>query len=78
MATQLPFTIYDPQRMAEWIDGVWTTALDAGSASALGATWTASLASAAHVITYDASCVAPQTIGFADDNDDLFLDSDAP
>ena len=78
MTTQLPFTIYDPQRISEWIEAVWTTALDAGSAAALGATWTASQASAAHVVTYDAHCVAPQTIGFIDDNDDLFLDSDTP
>nr|HEX4316320.1 hypothetical protein [Kofleriaceae bacterium] len=78
MATQLPFTIYDPEMMADWVDGVWAQALDAGTASALGATWTASLAGAAHVVTYDASCVAPQTIGFADDNDDLFVDSNVP
>jgi hypothetical protein len=77
MTTQLPFTIYDPEMMAEWAEGVWLDASDYGSTTALGATWTAGHAGAAHEITYDAHCVMPQTIDFAADNDDLFADSDA-
>jgi hypothetical protein len=78
MATRLPFTIYDPQLMAAWAEQVWLDATDHDVATALGASWTASRAGIAHEVVYDASCVAPQTIGFGDDNDDLFRDSDAP
>jgi hypothetical protein len=76
MTTRLPFTIYDPQLMAEWAERVWLDATDHESASSLGATWTAGTVGRAHEITYDAHCVAPQTIAFDADNDDLFLDSD--
>lgn len=77
MRTQLPFSIYDPQLMAAWAEDVWTAAQAHGTADALGVPWTASLAGAAHEITYDASCIAPQSIPFDQDNDDLFADSDA-
>ena len=73
MQTQLPFTIYDPERMAEWAEDLWTQ----GTAQALGVTWTAGVSDAgAHEITTDASCIAPQTIDYDADNDDLFEDSD--
>jgi hypothetical protein len=49
-----------------------------GSAIALEVPWTASTDGAAHEVTYDASCVRPQKLAFEADNDDLFLDSDAP
>lgn len=78
MKTRLPFTIYDPQLMAEWAERVWADAMKDGAAEALGATWTASTTGAAHEVTYDAHCVKPQKLGYEDDNDDLFLDSDAP
>jgi len=74
MRTKVPFTIYDPQLMAEWAEQVWRDA----PATSLGATWTASTIERAHEITYDAHCVQPQTIPFTADNDDLFEDSDAP
>ena len=77
MTTQVPFTIYDPELMAEWAEGVWQDATDNGTANAFGVAWTAGAVQAAHEITYDAHCVAPQTIGFTADNDDLFADSDA-
>jgi hypothetical protein len=77
MATKLPFTIYDPELMAEWAEGVWSEAMDSpdGTASALGATWTAGRVVNAHEITYDARCVMPQSIDYAADDDDLFADS---
>jgi hypothetical protein len=78
LATKLPFTIYDPQMMAEWAEQVWAEANANGQASSLGVTWTASTSSAAHEVTYDASCVRPQKLAYEADNDDLFLDSDAP
>jgi hypothetical protein len=78
MRTQLPFTIYDPELMAEWAEGVWTEASHRGAAESLGVTWTAGAVEHAHEVTYDASCIAPQTIPFEADNDDLFEDSDAP
>jgi hypothetical protein len=78
MTTKLPFTIYDPQMMAEWAERTWAEARTSGSATSLGATWTASTVGAAHEVTYDASCVQPQKLAYEDDNDDLFLDSDAP
>lgn len=78
MRTQLPFTITDPEMMFHWAEGVWQKANAAGSETALGVPWTASTEGKAHEITYDASCVKPQMIGFADDHDDLFEDSDAP
>lgn len=78
MTTKLPFTIYDPQLMAEWVERTWAQATAAGSATSLGATWTASTVGAAHEVTYDASCVRPQKLAYEDDHDDLFLDSDAP
>lgn len=78
MTTQVPFSIYDPQLMTEWAESVWLDATDHDRATAFGVPWTAGTVNGAHEITYDAHCVAPQTIGFADDNDDLFVDSDAP
>ncbi len=80
MTTKLPFSIYDPQLMHEWAEQVWTEASgnDNNTAIAFDVPWTASTVEAAHEVTFDASCVQPQTIGFEDDNDDLFLDSDAP
>lgn len=79
MKTQLPFTIYDPQLMAEWAEQVYKQAVDSGGAvTSLGVPWTAGTVGQAHEVTYDAHCVAPQTLGYADDNDDLFEDSDAP
>jgi hypothetical protein len=78
MKTQLPFTIYDPQMMSEWAESVWTQATNGGTATSLGVPWTASTVGQAHEVTYDAHCVQPQTIGFTEDNDDLFEDSDAP
>lgn len=77
MTSKLPFTIYDPEMMAEWAEQVWLDATDHGTAVALGVPWTAGHAGAAHEITYDAHCVIPQTIDFAADHDDLFEDSDA-
>ncbi|HEY1559230.1 MAG TPA: hypothetical protein VGF94_30625 [Kofleriaceae bacterium] len=77
MTTRLPFTIYDPQLMAAWAEQVWLDATDHATATAFGVPWTASSVAAAHEVTYDASCVPPQTIAFAADNDDLFEDSDA-
>jgi hypothetical protein len=76
MQTQLPFTIYDPQMIAEWAEGVWLDAIDHDTATALGVPWTADSVGAAHEIVYDASCVQPQTIAFDGDADDLFADSD--
>ena len=76
MQTQLPFTIYDPEMMAEWAEQVWLDAIDHDTATALGVPWTAGTVGAAHEITYDASCVAPQAIAFDADSDDLFEDSD--
>jgi len=78
MTTRLPFTIYDPELMASWAESVWQAASKHGAATALGAEWTAGTDGAAHEVTFDASCVAPQTIPFTADNDDLFADSDAP
>ena len=78
MQTKVPFTIYDPQLMAEWAESVWQAATQYGTATSLGAQWTASTNESAHEVTFDASCVAPQTLPFTADNDDLFLDSDAP
>ncbi|MBA2539610.1 MAG: hypothetical protein H0V17_08250 [Deltaproteobacteria bacterium] len=78
MKSRLPFTIYDPQMMAEWAERVWTEASASGSAMSLGVPWTATTSEAAHEVTYDASCVRPQKLAYEDDNDDLFLDSDAP
>jgi hypothetical protein len=75
MQTQLPFTIYDPELMAEWAESVYLDAIDHGTATSLGVPWTASTVDAVHEITYDASCVQPQTIAFDADNDDLFADS---
>lgn len=75
MQTQLPFTIYDPEMMADWAEQVWSEANDNGTAQALGVPWTASVNAGAHEVTYDASCVAPQTIAFDADADDLFADS---
>lgn len=78
MKTKLPFTIYDPEMMADWAESVWQAAEAHGVATSLGAQWTAGLAGNAHEVTFDASCVPPQTLPFTADNDDLFLDSDAP
>jgi hypothetical protein len=78
MRTRLPFTIYDPEMMADWAERVWQGAMEKGVATSLGAQWTASTDGLAHEVTFDASCVKPQTIPFTQDNDDLFLDSDAP
>ena len=78
MQTEVPFTIYDPEMMADWVEQVWLDATDHGVATSFGVPWTASEVGIAHQVTYDASCVSPQTIGFTDDNDDLFEDSDAP
>ena len=75
MQTQLPFTIYDPEMIAEWAEGVWLDATDHGTATALGVPWTAGTVESVHEITYDASCVQPQTIAFDGDADDLFADS---
>lgn len=76
--TKVPFSLYDPELMTKWAEGVWQEASKSGSASSLGAKWTASTVGGSHEITYDASCVAPQTIPFDADNDDLFKDSDSP
>jgi hypothetical protein len=78
MTTRLPFTIYDPELMAQWGERVWTEANEKGSATSLGVPWTAGTVEAAHEVTYDASCVRPQELAYEADNDDLFLDSDAP
>lgn len=80
ITNKLPFTIYDPQLMHEWAEQVWTAANGSpdNTATAFDVPWTASTVDAAHEVTYDAHCVQPQTIAFEDDNDDLFLDSDAP
>lgn len=78
LATKLPFTIYDPQLMAEWTERVWTQASSAGTATAFDVPWTASTVGKAHEVTYDAHCVRPQKLAYEDDNDDLFADSDAP
>ncbi len=78
MRTRLPFTIYDPEMMADWAERVWQGAMEKGVATSLGAQWTASTDGLAHEVTFDASCVKPQTIPFTQDNDDLFMDSDAP
>ena len=78
MATKLPFTIYDPELMSEWAEQVWLDAADHDIAMALDVPWTASHAATAHQITTDAHCVTPQSIDFVADNDDLFIDSDAP
>jgi hypothetical protein len=75
MQTQLPFTIYDPELMAEWAESVYLDAIDHGTATSLGVPWTASTVDAVHEITYHASCVQPQTIAFDADADDLFADS---
>jgi hypothetical protein len=78
MSTKVPFTLLDPQLIAAWAEQVWQAASAAGSSSSLGATWTAGQVDGVHEITNDATCVAPQTIPFEADNDDLFADSDAP
>jgi hypothetical protein len=78
MQTQLPFTIYDPELMSEWAERVWTEANANGTATAFGVPWTASTVDHSHAITYDAHCVAPQTLAYDQDNDDLFEDSEAP
>jgi hypothetical protein len=78
MASKLPFTIYDPELMSEWAEQVWLDATDHDVAMALDVPWTASHAATAHQITTDAHCVTPQSIDFVADNDDLFIDSDAP
>jgi len=79
LRTKLPFSIYDPQLMAEWAEQVWLEAdNNGGTTTAFEVPWTAGTVESVHEVTYDAHCVQPQTIGFADDNDDLFLDSDAP
>ena len=78
MATAVPYTLYDPALMAAWGEQVWAQAQAQGSVPSLGATWTADTVQSVHEVTYDASCVAPQTIPFAQDNFDLFNDSDAP
>jgi hypothetical protein len=76
--TKVPFSIYDPELMANWAEATWAQATHNGTSYALGATWTAGTVQSVHEITYDASCVMPQTIAFDADNDDLFKDSDAP
>lgn len=78
MKTKLPFSIYDPELMAAWAEQVWAEASTSGTATSLGVQWTASAVGNAHEVTYDASCVAPQSIPFGADHDDLFEDSDAP
>ncbi len=78
LASQVPFTLYDPELMAEWAEQVWAQASAQGPAAALGATWTADTVQAVHEVTYDAHCVLPQTLAYTQDNPDLFLDSDAP
>ena len=78
MRTRLPFTIYDPELMANWAESVWQAAKQHGVATAFGERWTASTMGQAHEVTLDASCTQPQMIPFAADNDDLFEDSDAP
>ena len=80
MASRLPFTIYDPQLMHEWAEQVWAeaNASETNTATAFDVPWTASTVDAAKEVTYDAHCVQPQTLAFEADNDDLFLDSDAP
>jgi hypothetical protein len=78
LQTKVPFSIYDPQLMAEWAENVWQEATQKGSADAFGVKWKASTVNNVHEVTYDASCVAPQTIAFDADNDDLYKDSDAP
>ena len=78
MRMHLPFTIYDPQMMAAWVENVWQAATTQGKATALGVEWSARAMESAHQIVHDATCVAPQTLGYTADNDDLFLDSDAP
>jgi hypothetical protein len=78
MRTKLPFSIYDPEMMSNWAESVWQAAQQHGVATSLGAQWTASTVGNAHEVTFDASCVAPQTIPFTEDHDDLFEDSDAP
>jgi hypothetical protein len=74
----VPFTIYDPMRMHDWAQKVWTEATANGSAQSLEATWTASTEGRAHVVTTDAHCTQAQSIPFDQDNDDLFKDSDQP
>lgn len=78
LETKVPFSLYDPELMTKWAEGVWQEASQNGSTTSLGAKWTASTVGGSHEITYDASCVAPQQIPFDADNDDLFKDSDAP
>ncbi len=80
MTNKLPFTIYDPQLMHEWAEKVWTEANgnETNTATAFDVPWTASTVESAKEVTYDAHCVQPQTLAFEADNDDLFLDSDAP
>jgi hypothetical protein len=78
MRTQLPFTIYDPEMMADWAEGVWQAAQQHGTVTSLGVQWTASTNGQAHEVTFDASCVKPQMIPFTADHDDLFQDSDVP
>jgi hypothetical protein len=78
LQTAVPFTLYDPEMMADWAQSVWQAATANATASAFGVTWTAGTVEQAHEITYDARCVQPQTIAFEADNDDLFADSDAP
>jgi hypothetical protein len=78
LSNRVPFTIYDPEMMVDWAEQVYLQARANGSASALGMTWTPSAAGMAHEIVTDATCLAPQTLAFDADNDNLFLDSDAP
>jgi hypothetical protein len=78
MASAVPFTIYDPELIANWAEGVWAQASEAGTADSLGAIWTAGTVGAVHQVSYDAHCVMPQSIAFEADNDDLFEDSDEP
>lgn len=78
LANKVPFDIYDPELMNDWVESVWARAHSSGSAAALGVSWTATEVDAAHEIHTDAHCQMPQTIPFEADNDDLFEDSDAP
>jgi hypothetical protein len=78
VASAVPFTIYDPELIANWAEGVWAQASQAGTVDSLGASWTADTVGAVHQVSYDAHCVMPQSIAFDADNDDLFKDSDEP
>jgi hypothetical protein len=76
LVSAAPLTLYDPSRMASWAEQVWSDAEAQGSAVALGVTWTAGTFEAVHEVTYDAHCITPQALPFAQDSDDLFEDSD--